>query len=143
MTWCRADCRSATVKIRAEVPSPLRESLDRRFTESSRTQRPVRITRQAAGWSVRVVKIAIGFSPNCDSSSLNRVSKRPRVFANPNVPRHDHDQGRRLTKQLSCGQVHRVKRTNWLAWKRSAHASENRVGHGHYETAPLEATQRA
>ena len=65
------------------------------------------------------------------------------VFANPNVPCHDHDQGRWLAQQLRCGQVHRVKRTNRLDRKRSAHASEDRVCHTYQEAAPLEPTQRA
>lgn len=61
---------------------------------------------------------------------FNRVSECSCVLTNANVPRHDHDQGRRLPKQLHRGQVHRVQRTIRLDRKRPARTSEDRVRHG-------------
>src|ERR1700674_2075468 len=76
------------------------------------------------------------------SGSLNRISECLCVFANPNVPRHEHDQRRWLAKQLRCTQVHRVERTNRLDWKPSPHPSENRVSDTYEVAATLKTAER-
>lgn len=73
--------------------------------------------------------------------SLNPVSKCLCVFTNPEVPGHDDNQGRRLTKQFRCCQMHCVKRSNRLDRKRSAHAGQDWIGYGNEEASPFESTQ--
>ena len=70
------------------------------------------------------------------------VTERLCVVPNPNVPGHDHDQRRRLTKQFRCCQMHRVKRSNRFDRKRSPDAGQDRVGHGNEKAAPLESSER-
>jgi len=62
---------------------------------------------------------------------FDRISKRFRIFTNPNVPCHDRDERRRFAKQLRRCKMHRVERANGFYWKRPADPGEHRVCHGH------------
>jgi hypothetical protein len=73
---------------------------------------------------------------------LNRISECFCVFANPNVPRHDHDQRRSLDQQLRCSQMNCVERPNRLDRKGSPHPSENRVGDSDQVAATLKTAER-
>lgn len=75
--------------------------------------------------------------------SFDRISECFCVFANPNVPRHHHDQRRWLAQQLGRSQVHCVQRADGLDGKRPAHAREDRVRHGNQVAATPKPAERA
>jgi hypothetical protein len=70
------------------------------------------------------------------------VSERLCIVPNPNVPGHDDNQSRRLTKQFRCCQMHGVKRSNRFHRKQSADAGQDGVRYCNQEASPLESTQR-
>ena len=82
--------------------------------------------------------------PSASASGLfDRVSERPWVFPNANIPSDDSNQRRRFAKQLCCCEMQRIEGANRFDGKRPTHAREDRVRHSNQVAATLKSTKCA